>query len=498
MYDKLIELINTGDMKEALYEFQEEYLHIDDRSFAEAAQLCVLGATIWESIGDSIAELRFLTSALWYDYSNYEIYYMLGLYYRDLNVNKAFLCAEMALFYCRVPEDRPVIEQLMNELKGALGFRVRRTSIMILSYNDLDIMKKCFESIDATLPKDSFEVVVVDNASPQEGVIEFLRKTKEEADYSFTLIESDKNLGFPAGCNLGYRACNGENDIFFLNNDTVLMPNSLFWLRMALYEDRNVGATGAMSNSATMQQLTIPEDIEKTLRGSDIESAIEAFKSYETQMTVTLNNPYISVFRLTGFALLLSRDAAKTVEEEGCIFDELFTPGYFEDDDLGLRLARAGYRQYICKNSRIYHRGGTDFEDHREAMEKSRQKFIDKWGFDCWGFFMPETEVCDEIVSIAREIKGTLRVIDLASGFGANASYLKQRCSNIYVACVCTSPFAAGIARMIADDVIFGDSNIVQIPWPENSFDIVIADRESVSDGQIMHCLRPGGRSYKV
>ena len=255
MYEKLQELISSGDYKEALYEFQEEYLHIHEKSREDAARLCVLEASIWEALEDSYAEFEAISKGIGYDHQNYELFYMLGLYFREINVNKAYLCVQQALHYCNVPEDAAVIEDMLFNLQKNPALRVRNVSIMVLSYNDLELLKKCIESIEKTAPKGGFEVVVVDNFSTEEGVREYLRDKRDSADYEFVLKESYTNRGFPLGCNLGAKSCNKNNDIFFLNNDAVLMDNSLFFLRMGLYEDRNVGATSALSNSASLQEI---------------------------------------------------------------------------------------------------------------------------------------------------------------------------------------------------------------------------------------------------
>ena len=75
--------------------------------------------------------------------------------------------------------------------------------------------------------------------------------------------------------------------------------------------------------------------------------------------------------------MMLSREAVRCVAQDYKVFDELFSPGYFEDDDLGIRLARAGFEQYVCKNAFIYHNGGTGFAENENAMTESRNKFVD-------------------------------------------------------------------------------------------------------------------------
>ncbi len=501
MFERLTQLIAEGNYTDALYEFQEEYLHIEKLPPLEASKLCVLEATLWECLSDPVSEFDAISRGLSYDPLNYELFYMLGLYYLNLNINKAYLCLEMALFYCHVEEDQTVIRETFDQVKGDPSLEVRNVSIMILSYNDLEIMKDCIKSIEENQPSGSYEIVVVDNASTEEGLKEFLREKRDTADYPFKLIENEENLGFSAGCNIGARNCNPENDIFFLNNDAVLMPGALFFLRMGLYDNRNVGATGALSNSASLQEIDVNDILPDYPESEDIpwhraygyKKALETFREYASVRCVPQRNPYIRRFRLTGFALLLSRRALELVAADGYIFDEYFSPAYFEDDDLGIRLARAGFDQYLCRESLIYHNGGSGFGSGNTVMEESRKKFIDKWGFDIWGYSLPWFEAADQVIALAREKKESLRVIDFTCGFGATASYIKSICPEVYIAGACNSSFAASIAARVVDDVVWGELNTVKLPWKAHSFDVVLAESTFISKGRISECLTPGG-----
>ncbi len=510
MFDRLTELISNGDYNEALYEFQEEFFHIDERTPSEAAKLCVLEATLWEVLSDSHAEFEAIAMGLSYNPGDYELFYMLGLYYINSNINKAYLCMEMAYFYCDDDKDREIIRDMILDMKSDSALRVRNVSVMILSYNDPDILEKSIEAVEKYQPSGSFEIVVVDNNSSDERTKHYLRKKKDAAQYPFRLIENSENLGFSKGCNIGAKACCPDNDIFFLNNDAVLCQNSLFFLRMGLYDNRNVGATGAMSNSASLQEIDEREllayaDGEEEIKAIEengkrpwhkvlgYERSFELFREYAKTKCIPMRNPFVKRFRLTGFAVLVSREALRTVAKDMDVFDEYFSPAYFEDDDLGFRIARAGYSQYLCVNSLIYHNGGSGFDGHPDAMEESRKKFIDKWGFDIWGYELPWFEAADRVIAIAAKKKGRVRVIDFTCGFGANASYIKSRCPEVYVAGVCRTALEAGIAGLIADDVVFGDLNTLRLPWERHSFDIVIAESEFVSRGRISECLADDG-----
>ncbi|MBR4832286.1 MAG: glycosyltransferase family 2 protein [Butyrivibrio sp.] len=502
MYEKLTKLIGEGDYREALYEFQEEFLHIDEKNGIDAAKLCVLEASIWEALGDDTAEFDAIARGIAYDGSNYELFYMLGLYYKDINVNQAYLCMEMALFYCDNEDDKQVIKNECDGLATSAGFRVRGTSIMILSYNDLDLIKRCIESIEEYVPKDSCEIVIVDNASDEPGVSEYLDSKKKESAYDIKFFACEENLGFPKGCNLGTKYCNEENDVFYLNNDACLTRNALFFLRMGLYSGRNVGAVGPLSNSASLQEIP-PADFYRYAgeelsdmwqRKLGVDRSIEVFKAYAADNSYPMRNAFIKRFRLTGFALLLANEAISEVAPDFKVFDELFSPGYFEDDDLGIRLAKAGFVQYVCKNSFVYHNGGSGFEGPNDALEAGREKFKEKWGFDIWGYSLPWFEVADEIIALVKEKRGSLRIVDFTCGFGATASYIKSSCPETFIAGVCRNSFEAGIAQNLADDVAWGDTNTMRLPWSDRSFDVVIAQKGDVSMGQVMRYLKPDGK----
>ena len=66
MYERLQELISGGDYQEALFEFQEEFLHIGEKNDQEAARLCLLEASLWEALGDSCAEFDAIARGIRY------------------------------------------------------------------------------------------------------------------------------------------------------------------------------------------------------------------------------------------------------------------------------------------------------------------------------------------------------------------------------------------------------------------------------------------------
>ena len=115
------------------------------------------------------------------------------------------------------------------------------TSIIILTYNQLEYTKICIESIRKFTNPDSYEIIIIDNNST-DGTINWL-KTQEDV----TVIYNNENLGFPKGCNQGIKIAKGDN-ILLLNNDTIVTPNWLSNMNKALWSSKEIGAVGTVSN----------------------------------------------------------------------------------------------------------------------------------------------------------------------------------------------------------------------------------------------------------
>ena len=75
--------------------------------------------------------------------------------------------------------------------------RLNGTSIVILSYNTLELTKTCIESIRAYTRDVPYEIIIVDNGST-DGSVKWLKRQKD-----LRCIFNEQNEGFPKGCNQG-------------------------------------------------------------------------------------------------------------------------------------------------------------------------------------------------------------------------------------------------------------------------------------------------------
>lgn len=446
--EDIVNLITEGRALEAREEAQA--LTQSDPSDVRA---WIVDATICESLGDLEAERLAIAEGMRCDPRNYELFYMLGLMYAHSNVNQAYLCLEQAAHYCDNEEDLEEIQKRLQILRDNRALSVRPFSVIIVSFNDIELMQQNIASFRADVPRQAYEIVVVDNHS-DDGVEKWLRQQSD-----IRLIENGENVGFPVGVNIGFRETDEEHDILLINNDCVPAVNAVFWLRMGLYEDKNVGAVSGVANNASTQEI---REAPATLREC---------MEYGRKRNIPMKRPYEDRARFTAYVMMIRREACEAVREGEDLMDVRFSPAYFEDDDLGMRISTAGYRQLLCHNAFFYHRGGEGFmsQQKQDAMMEARERFIDKWGFDIWAYAETYDAFCDLVDESADR---PIRVLECYCGMGINLSKIKYRHPYAYVAGIEPSAQVAGIGRHLAD-IVSGFPETITFPWPEETFDYI-------------------------
>jgi O-antigen biosynthesis protein len=111
-------------------------------------------------------------------------------------------------------------------------------SVIIPSYEAIDDIKECIDSLHDHNNDDSMEIVVVDNSSGPD-LINYLDEI--EADGKIKLIKNQINYGFTYAVNQGIEISNPDNDIIIMNNDAIVTDSAIYNLQKAAYQLQDCG-----------------------------------------------------------------------------------------------------------------------------------------------------------------------------------------------------------------------------------------------------------------
>lgn len=239
-------------------------------------------------------------------------------------------------------------------------------SIIIVNWKVRDLLRACLESVyrEAELPRERFEVVVVDNDS-RDGSVEMVRAEFPQV----RLIASPDNSGFGKANNQGFALCSGRL-ILLLNPDTVVIDHAIDRMMRHLDADPSIAVLGCrlLNGDRTLQRWT----------GGGFLSVPSAACHY-------LFLHRILPRRLCPRSLYLERDAAHDIEVDWIsgavmllrreqlgttIFDERFFM-YGEDMELCERLGKKGRVVYSPVASIIHYQGASMAQQSGEVLFSS-------------------------------------------------------------------------------------------------------------------------------
>jgi len=239
----------------------------------------------------------------------------------------------------------------------------RLTSVVMLNLNGDGHLYGAVESLRRHSPG-PIELIVVDNGST-DASLPWLRAQRD-----IVVLEMGENIGAPAGRNRGLEVARGDT-ILFCDNDVVFTPGWRELLIEQLTAWPDVGAVGPMSDVVVGSQLVDAPPPQ----GADLDRWAQAF---------TRQNRGRSTWsgRLILFCMMFRRAA---IEQIGGI-DPRYGRWGFEDDDLSIRLARAGWHQRVAGDCFIQHLGSQTSRsanlDYDALLLENWERFKHRWGLD--------------------------------------------------------------------------------------------------------------------
>jgi len=242
---------------------------------------------------------------------------------------------------------------------------VPEVSVIIPVHGKLEWTLTCLRSIARHGAYTPFEVIVVDDASPDQSF------SALSSIPGIRVLRNEENLGFVNSCNKGAHAARGQL-LFFLNNDTQVLAGWLDTLVNAYRNEPDCGIAGS--------RLIYPD-------GRLQEAGCIVFSNGETwnfgrfevredpRFLYRRDTDYVS-----GAALLIDRSLFDQVGG----FDLRYSPAYCEDLDLAFAVREAGRRVIYEPASQIVHCEGISsgidpFNGVKRYQTINSEKFREKW-----------------------------------------------------------------------------------------------------------------------
>jgi GT2 family glycosyltransferase len=274
------------------------------------------------------------------------------------------------------------------------GEHAKPVTVVIPSYNDLNVLIPCLESIAKTSNPELVKVIVVDDYCQEENRKE-LRKLEND---QVRVLYREENGGFSKAVNTGLLAAAQDQDVVLVNSDIIAHAGWIEGLQYGAYEfGVDTGIVGP--------KLLYPDGRIQSggsYRNTEVPEFFDHYYRFQDSNYGPANVPQYCL-GVTGACMYVKREFLDYVG----ILDEDF-PFAFEDADWCLRGWEAGFRTLYFPAAVLTH-----VESATRAKNKTmsvREKASMEYFWKKWGDWFDKRNVRDE--------QGRIRVIYVLQTLG--------------------------------------------------------------------------------
>ena len=266
-------------------------------------------------------------------------------------------------------QDVPGIYKIKYEIEGE-----PKVSILIPNKDNVNLLRKCIDSILKLTTYKNYEIVVIENNSNKKETLKYY--TEISQNEKVRIINSGiKEFNYSKIINFGVKNVDGEF-IIQLNNDTKILTPDWIENMVGYAQNKEIGAVGARLyyEDKTIQHAGIIIGI-SGIAGNMLVNLPYGKHAYFGREAAIRN-----VAAVTGACLMCRREL---YEEVGFMDEENFKVA-FNDVDLCLKFLEKGYRNVYNPYVELIHyesksRGYEYTEEQEKRFKQESEKFKLKW-----------------------------------------------------------------------------------------------------------------------
>jgi len=239
-----------------------------------------------------------------------------------------------------------------------------KVDVIVPVYRGVAETRACIESVLASPCRTPFELLVIDDRSPEPEISAWLAKLGTAG--RITLIPHARNRGFVWSVNEGMSR-HPDRDVVLLNSDTEVAPGWLDRLSACTRRDRAIGTATPFSTNATICSYPVNHGPNEMPAGENTASMDAAFAAANAGRSADIPTA-------VGFCMYITRRCLARV---GPFDYERYGAGYGEEVDFCMRAGRMGFRNVIAADVFVHHVGEVSFQGSGMDRREKAQAMVD-------------------------------------------------------------------------------------------------------------------------
>lgn len=237
--------------------------------------------------------------------------------------------------------------------------------VIVPVYRGLEETRQCIESVLGATTGISYELVIINDRSPEPELVAYLAGLAERGRIS--LLHNERNLGFVATVNRGMQQ-HPQRDVLLLNSDTQVADGWLDRLAAAMGSAADIGTVTPFSNNATIYSYPFADCDPAWLKPTDVALVDGCF-------AVAQAGRVVDIPTAVGFCMGIRRAC---LDDVGYFDSDTFGLGYGEECDFSRKALKKGWRNILAADVFVYHAGGVSFGAEREARMRRAESIMEE------------------------------------------------------------------------------------------------------------------------